>query len=319
MPRRLPASVAHPLVLFGSIVLGLGLSFVHSISVVAELVIVPALIGMLYFVLLDVPASSLRRGFKNRRLALSSLLINFGLTPLFAWALGWLFLSEHPDIWLGLIMLLVMPCTDWYLVFTGVARGDVPSCLAILPWNLTLQLVLLPLYLLVLAGTFVSIDLRVVVWSIVLVLGVPAVLVVLTRYTAPSSVVERLTGIGENAQLYLLGLAICAMFASQGHVLLSHIHLMMNVLVPLMLFFSTMLLIGLSSQRVLGLGYGEMACLTMTTSARNSPLSLAIALVAFADHPFVAITLVVGALIEIPVLTLMAHALLLLRPHWSPS
>ena len=108
MPRRLPASVAHPLVLFGSIVLGLGLSFVHSISVVAELVIVPALIGMLYFVLLDVPASSLRRGFKNRRLALSSLLINFGLTPLFAWALGWLFLSEHPDIWLGLIMLLVM-------------------------------------------------------------------------------------------------------------------------------------------------------------------------------------------------------------------
>ncbi|HIH69628.1 hypothetical protein [Methermicoccus shengliensis] len=37
--------------------------------------------------------------------------------------------------WLGLIMLLVTPCTDWYLVFTGVARGDVPFCLTLLPWH----------------------------------------------------------------------------------------------------------------------------------------------------------------------------------------
>jgi len=67
------------------------------------------------------------------------------------------------------------------------------------------------------------------------------------------------------------------------------------------------------------LGYGEMACLVMTTSARNSPLSLAIALVAFADHPLVAITFVMGALIEIPVLSLMAHGLVLVRSRWMPS
>jgi len=36
---------------------------------------------------------------------------------------------------------------------------------------------LLPLYLMVLAGTFVSIDPAIVMWSILLVLGVPTVLV----------------------------------------------------------------------------------------------------------------------------------------------
>lgn len=318
MLQRLTPSVVHPLMLFGSMMLGLVLSGVRPVSEGADLLIVPALIGMLYFVLLGVPLSRLRKGLKKRRLALLSLLINFGLTPLLAWALGWLFLRGHPDIWLGLIMLLVMPCTDWYLVFTGVARGDVPFCLTLLPWNLTLQL-LLPLYLVVLAGTFVSIDPAIVMGSILLVLGVPAVLVVLTRYIASSSVLGRLTDIGEGAQLCLLALAICAMFASQGYVLLTHVQLVMRVLIPLMLFFSAMFLLGVLSGEVLGLGYGEMACLVMTTSARNSPLSLAIALVAFADHPLVAITLVMGALIEIPVLSLMAHGLVLVRPHWMSS
>ncbi|WP_042686983.1 hypothetical protein [Methermicoccus shengliensis] len=53
--------------------LGLVLSGVRPISESAELLIVPALIGMLYFVLLGVPLSRLRRGLKKRRLALLTL------------------------------------------------------------------------------------------------------------------------------------------------------------------------------------------------------------------------------------------------------
>ena len=36
-----------------------------------------------------------------------------------------LFLSDHPALWVGFIMLMVTPCTDWYLIFTEIAKGNV--------------------------------------------------------------------------------------------------------------------------------------------------------------------------------------------------
>ncbi len=53
-------------------------------------------------------------------------------------------------------MLMVTPCTDWYLLFTGIARGNVPLSASILPMNLILQLALLPLYLFSVVNEFVG-------------------------------------------------------------------------------------------------------------------------------------------------------------------
>ena len=50
--------------------------------------------------------------------------------------------------------------------------------------------------------------------------------------------------------------------------------------------------------------------MSYTILARNSPIALAIALVAFPGEPLVALALVVGPLIELPVLTLISQALL---------
>lgn len=51
------------------------------------------------------------------------------------------------DVRMGLVMLLVTPCTDWYLVFTGLARGNVELGASILSLNLLLQICLPPVYL----------------------------------------------------------------------------------------------------------------------------------------------------------------------------
>jgi hypothetical protein len=32
-------------------------------------------------------------------------------------------------------MLMVTPCTDWYLIFTGIAKGNVALSTAILPFK----------------------------------------------------------------------------------------------------------------------------------------------------------------------------------------
>jgi len=111
---------------------------------------------MLFAAFVGIPLSHLREAFGNRRVVGSSLLVNFVWSPLLAVGLGAVFLRDQPALWVGLIMLLVTPCTDWYLVFTDIADGDVPLATSVLPYNLVLQLVLLPVYLYAFAGTLVD-------------------------------------------------------------------------------------------------------------------------------------------------------------------
>ncbi|MBK5223319.1 MAG: hypothetical protein JJE52_10680 [Acidimicrobiia bacterium] len=47
--------------------------------------------------------------------------------------------------------------------------------------------------------------------------------------------------------------------------------------------------------------------------ARNSPIALAIATAAFPDQPLIAVALVVGPLVELPVLSGAAHLLTIHR------
>ncbi|MEC3605392.1 arsenic resistance protein, partial [Bacillus cereus] len=53
--------------------------------------------------------------------------------------------------------------------------------------------------------------------------------------------------------------------------------------------------------------------LSLTTLARNSPVALAIAVTAFPDEPLIALALVIGPLIELPVLAFVSQVLLLIK------
>jgi hypothetical protein len=151
------------LLVLTAIAVGLALGQLSWVAEHAARVIVPCLMPMLCGVFLQIPVADIREALRDYRVTGLSLGINFLWTPLFAWALGALFLREAPDLWVRLLMLMVTPCTDWYLVFTGLARGNVALGTALLPWNLILQLVLLPVYLLLFAGTLVHIRASVLV------------------------------------------------------------------------------------------------------------------------------------------------------------
>ncbi|MBK5223320.1 MAG: arsenic resistance protein [Acidimicrobiia bacterium] len=107
------------------------------------------------------------------RTAWVSLVINFVWVPLLAGALGWVFLSDDPDLRIGLVMLLVTPCTDWYLVFIATARGNVALGAALLPVNLILQFTLLPIFVVVLTGTAADVPIGDLLLSVAVVLGTP--------------------------------------------------------------------------------------------------------------------------------------------------
>lgn len=300
------------------IAVGLGLLFgqIHVFEQYAASFIVPFLLLMLYGLFLTIPLQHLKDAFKNRKFLNTSTIINFVWTPLVAWGLGAIFLADHPALWIGFIMLMVTPCTDWYLMFTSIAKGNVPLSTSVLPINLILQVVLLPVYLFIFAGTIEPIPLATIGESIVLVLVIPFSLAHVTRYALRKRVTflkEKLVPFFATAQTFFLSLAIMAMFASQGKYLLDNLEVISILLLPVLLFFVVNFILAQTAGKALRFSYEDTVSLSLMTIARNSPVSLAIAVVAFPDRPLIALALVIGPLIELPILALVSQLLLSLR------
>lgn len=303
-----------PVFLLAAIVLGLAASQIAPpLAEASARLITPALVGLLFSIFLMVPLGKIALALRDRWSIGLALTINFILIPVLAWALGAVFLRDHPELWVGLIMYLVTPCTDWYLIFTNLARGNVPLGVALLPWNLVLQILLLPLYLLIFAGRLVPLDTSALAGSVLLFFVMPFSFAVLSRRAMRAwrrTGLERLlSSTMPVVQLTLLTLAIFAIFASQGGVAVRNLDLLALIILPIISYFFIIFLSTQSLGRAAGLGYGERTLLTFTTSARNSPVSLAIAISAFPESPLIAMVVAIGPVIELPILFLIARYL----------
>jgi ACR3 family arsenite efflux pump ArsB len=306
-----------PFLVLLSVVIGLAIAQGAWLVDLAPALIAPLLAIMLYATFLPLPLKQFGRAWQNFKVALASLITNFIWTPFFAWALGVLFLQDSPDLWVGLIMLMVTPCTDWYLVFTGVAGGDVALATALLPLNLTLQILLLPLYLLIFAGTLIELHPIQLFRSILLVLLLPLLIATICRWLLLwmkgkvwfDQILAKIAVL----QILSLNLAIASIFAANGSMLIQHPELLLKLLLPVILFFGVNFALAWWVGRYLQFSYAEFACLSCTTLARNSPLSLAIAASAFPHRPLITLSLVIGPLIELPVMVLISQLLLIIR------
>ncbi len=295
--------------------LGLLLGQVNIVEQYAENLITPFLLCMLYGLFLTIPLQQLKKAFSNIKFLGSNTIINFIWTPVLAWGLGSIFLSDYPALWIGFIMLMVTPCTDWYLAFTRIAKGNVSLSTSVLPINLILQVILLPVYLLIFAGTIESIPMSTLKESIVIVLVIPFILAHLTQFLLRKKSIlnNKIIPFFANAQIFFLLLAIMAMFASQGSYLLENLEVIYILIIPVLSFFVINYIVGRLVGRFLQFPYEDSVSLNMTIIARNSPVSLAIAVTAFPDQPLIALALVIGPLIELPILAVVSQTLLITR------
>lgn len=291
---------------------GLGFGLISSWGEIGEYVVIPALLVMLTAVFIQMDGSHVRDVRRAKSLVTASLVLNYVFTPALAWALGRSLLGDQPDLRIGLLLLLVTPCTDWYLVFTAMARGHTCIAAALLPVNLVLQLLLLPVYVLLLGGEAAMVDAGTLAEAVLLMLLTPLVVAfglrwVTTRVKGDQWRGEYLNTWAQKLVLPLLCLAVLAMFAWQAPVVAGHGVELVLLLPPLAIFFIALPLISTGLSRLLRLPGPQRVTLTMVVTARNSPIALGIAVAAFPDRPLIAVALVVGPLIELPVLAVLSQ------------
>ena len=299
-----------PIILIASIIIGLIFTNIEILSKNTGNLINIFLCLMLYGLFLEVPLYELKKSFKNIKFTSTSMIINFIWTPLFGYFLGNLFLNGNIDIFIGFFMLILTPCTDWYLVFTKMAKGNVNLSLSILPINLILQIVLLPVYLILFFSKNNTINYGDLGYSLLIVIVIPFVMAQITKLILNNDLNEKVSGFFSKYQIIFLALAVFAIFNSQGKLLFENLNSILTIFIPLMAFFATNTIIDLLLSEQIHFTYEEYASLTMTTLARNSPLALAIAINSFPGRELIAIALVIGPLIELPVLYIVSRLVL---------
>ena len=101
---------------------------------------------LMYTMFSQIPFTSLKKSFANRRFILALLTVNFIAVPIVVWLLS-KFLPDHPPLLLGIYLVLLTPCIDYVIVFTSLGRGNEKLLLMATPILFVTQMLLLPLYL----------------------------------------------------------------------------------------------------------------------------------------------------------------------------
>jgi ACR3 family arsenite efflux pump ArsB len=132
--------------------LGLGVGVLLPGGVgVFEAALWPVLGLLLYATFTQVPIAHLGEAIKDTRFVAAAIVGNFIVIPFLLW-LSLPFLPADPAIRLGILLVLLVPCTDWFITFTHLGGGDTRHAIAFSPISLLLQMLLLPVYLVMFLG-----------------------------------------------------------------------------------------------------------------------------------------------------------------------
>ena len=292
------------------------------------------LLIMMYPVLAKVRYDRLDTVTGDKRLLVSSLVLNWVVGPALMFALAWLLLPDLPEYRTGLIVVGLARCIAMVIIWNDLACGDREAAAVLVAINSVFQVIAFAalgwFYLDVLPGWLGldQTDLNVSPWqiavSVLIFLGVPLVAGYLTR-----TVGERARGrdwyesrflprIGPFA-LYGLLFTIIVLFALQGDAITSRPLDVALIALPLLAYFAIMWAGSYAFGKLIGLSYERTTTLAFTAAGNNFELAIAVAVATFGVTSGQALAGVVGPLIEVPVLVALVYVSLAARRRWAPT
>ncbi|MFI5944017.1 arsenic resistance protein [Streptomyces uncialis] len=111
----------------------------------------PVLGALLFVTFLQVPAAELVRSLRDGRFLSAALVVNFVVVPLVVAAM-FVLLPADQAVRIGVLLVLLCPCVDYVIVFSGLAGGSARRLLAATPLLLVAQMLLLPGFLYLFMG-----------------------------------------------------------------------------------------------------------------------------------------------------------------------
>ncbi|OON72711.1 ACR3 family arsenite efflux transporter [Streptomyces tsukubensis] len=293
------------------------------------------LLVMMYPVLAKVRYDRLDTVTGDRRLMVSSLVINWLVGPAVMFALAWVFLPDLPEYRTGLIIVGLARCIAMVIIWNDLACGDREAAAVLVALNSVFQVLvfgvlgwfyldLLPRWLGLGDGQGLDVPVWHIALNVIVFLGVPLLAGFLTRRIGEKRMgresyeAKFLPRIGPWA-LYGLLFTIVVLFALQGRTITSQPLDVVRIALPLLVYFAIMFFGSFLLGKALGLAYDRTATLAFTAAGNNFELAIAVAIATFGVTSGQALSGVVGPLIEVPVLIGLVYVALAWRGKFAPG
>lgn len=275
----------------------------------------PALALLMYATFLGVPFAALGRAFHDGRFLLAVLAVNFVAVPLVVWLLSRSVAADEALL-VGVLLVLLTPCVDYVIVFTGLAGGAKERLLAATPLLMLAQMILLPLYLWIFMGArFIgTFSPGPFVDAFVLLILAPLTAAALTQYASRwrAGVVVRQVML--SGMVPIMMATLVAVVASQIGAVGIRIGALLVVVPVFVVFAAVMVAVGLVAGRAARLDVPGRRAVVFSGVTRNSLVVLPLALAAPASLALAPMVVVAQTLVELIVMVILVRVVPWLVP-----
>ncbi|MCU1404814.1 MAG: Bile acid:sodium symporter, partial [Glaciihabitans sp.] len=244
----------------------------------------------------------------------------FFVVPLVVYGLS-RFVAHDEALLLGVLLVLLCPCVDYVIVFAGLAGGARDRLLAAVPVLMVAQIVLLPVYLWLFAGsaTLAIVELGPFAWAAFTLIVIPLAAATVVQRLARGNPALRSTGVERAGSAIESGMAalmvplmmatLAVVVASQVAAVGSRLADLVTVIPLFVVFAAVMLFVGLLVGRLARLPRPETTAVAFSGVTRNSLVVLPLALALPSNLAIAPLVVVTQTLVELVMMVILVRVL----------
>jgi ACR3 family arsenite transporter len=263
---------------------------------------------MMYPAVLNLKGSELRKLREAPKAIWLTFLSNWLIAPLVGFCLARIFLADHDELFVAVILLSASPCTAMVLVWGAMAGGNQEQNVVNTSLNtLTIMIFYAPLVALLTGIQNIEIDRIGLAISVLVFIGLPIVFGLLTRKIViprkgETWFEEVYRPIFEKISIVALLITLVVLFALNGNTIVGNPEYLLLISIPLLLGFVIVVGFNLLITKLFRLKYPEAVITVIIGSSSHFEIAIATAIAIYGVGSVAALGTTMGLFWEIPVM-----------------